>query len=185
MEKKKIMKLVAASIGLIGVIVFVMLISFVHGTGKQNGSGSVFTTEKESSSVLGESIAGEQEELQESDRSDSSATREEILGMKSGEEDDFTMASDPEHFDVKVNGYSQKIASMTAAEPVFHDSLKAWLKEMEFWDMTEVAYAGKYMRDDAGKETILYFTISRYPKAPLKACWKDAEQSFQFEIEWE
>ena len=58
------------------------------------------------------------------------------------------------------------------------------MDENEFWDMTEVVYTGKYLRDETNNLTTLYFKIIRYPDSPLLATWNSTTAQYEFAIEW-
>ena len=206
MDKKKVMKLVAAVSAMLGLIVVVMTLFFVNGREKQNAPVSVTGVEKEGSysakntwrensrrsTANGDGITAgsEKEEGAEpgsgstDEENTQNGKREEMLGMQNGEEDDFTMASDPEHFDVQIAGLDEKAVQMTAPETVLHKQLKSWMEKNEFWDMTEVIYSKRYLQDEKSGETTLYLTIKRYPRFPLMAKWSDTQKRFSFEIEW-
>ena len=130
-------------------------------------------------------VREEQHELEMPDDTGSAGrTNDEALGKITGEDDDFTLVADPANFDVTILGYDD--AAQELASPMYdlHKQMKAWMDENEFWDMTEVVYTGKYLRDDTNNVTTLYFKIIRYPDSPLLATWNSTTAQYEFAIEW-
>ena len=111
-------------------------------------------------------------------------TNDEALGKITGEDDEFTLVADPANFDVTILGYDDAAQEMASPMYDLHKQMKVWMDENEYWDMTEVVYTGKYLRDDVSNQTTLYFKIIRYPDSPLLATWNSSTAQYTFTIEW-
>ena len=174
-EKSKVKRLIVIVILVITAIVATMTVSYIRGNNESGSAG------REVVSTWQNTETGISEVGNESARFGSN---DEALGKITGEDDDFTMVADPANFDVKITGFKGNITLLTSTEDVLHQQMKAWMDENEFWDMTEVSYTGKYLRDEASQSTTVYFQISRYPNSPLLAPWNPNTQQYSFTIEW-
>ena len=170
--RKKIVLIVILVIAIIAGMIAAMFLSYQHG---KNRDTAIET------SITQEELTSENTEVA-SERSYSS--NDEALGKITGEDDDFTMVADPANFDVKITGFEGNITLLTSTEDVLHQQMEVWMDENEFWDMTEVSYTGKYLRDEASQSTTVYFQISRYPNSPLLATWNPNTEQYSFTIEW-
>ena len=174
--KKKIRILLILVICIAAGMVGTMAFSYQHGKEKS----PEISTETESVDVQ-----EDHPELAISDDTGSAGrTNDEALGKITGEDDDFTLIADPANYDVTITGFEGNITLLTSTEDVLHQQMKAWMDENEFWDMTEVVYTGKYLRDAVSNQTTLYFQIIRYPDSPLLATWNSSTAQYTFAIEW-
>ncbi len=172
--KKKIRILLILMLCIAAGMAGTMVFSYQHGKERS----PQISSETESVDV--------QEDHPELAISDGSAgrTNDEALGKITGEDDEFTLVADPANFDVTILGYDDAAQEMASPMYDLHKQMKVWMDENEYWDMTEVVYTGKYLRDDVSNQTTLYFKIIRYPDSPLLATWNSSTAQYTFTIEW-
>ena len=170
--KKGILLIVILVFVIIAGIMAVMILSYQHG--------------KDQDTVVQTSVAREETDIINAEEKSESShlSNDEAFGKITGEDDDFTLVADPANYDVTIIGFEGNITLLTSKEEVLHQQMKAWMDENEFWDMTEVVYTGKYLRDETNNLTKLYFKIIRYPDSPLLATWNSTTAQYEFAIEW-